>query len=66
MARDRTVTAAHKSEISRDHGKRQTKNELLLTVKGELRGKICLFRGERPLAYVSIFDKIFSMWVMRT
>ena len=34
--------------------------------KGELRGKICLFRGERPLVYVSIFDKIFSMWVMRT
>ena len=37
-----------------------------LVLKGERQGKICLFWGERPLVYVSIFDKIFSMWVMKT
>ena len=36
------------------------------SLKGELRGKICLFLGERPLVYVSIFDKIFSMRLIRT
>ena len=35
-------------------------------LKGELRGKICLFWGERPLVYVLIFDKIFSMRLIRT
>ena len=44
MAHDRTVTAAHKSEISRDHGKRQTKNELLLTVNLKL-SFICRFNS---------------------